>query len=220
MNENVKSLAGKLIRKEGWLWKTLRAAYNQPGGFARQFYRSMTRNGVFYREEELWMCSLQVPQKLQKILDLFSPRSVLDLGCGTGQSLDFFLAHGVDAVGIEASALAISRARHPERIQQFNLNEELDLHRKFDLVWCFEVAEHIHPKYARNLVRSMCNHSERIVLSAAPPGQGGEGHLNEQPPSYWIRLFDANGYAFDEANSAALQRLEEQHSQNMLTFRR
>lgn len=218
MQDNLKQWVGKIIAKEGRLWRTLREAYYRPGDLARQVYRRVSKNGVFYREEELWMCSLHVPKKLEKTVELFAPRSVLDLGCGTGQSLDFFADRGVEALGIEGSRLAIARARRPELIRQFNLNQELDLRRKFDLVWCFEVAEHIHPNYVRCLVRSMCKHSDRIVLSAAPPGQGGEGHLNEQPPEYWIRLFAEHGFEHDKLNSLELQRVEEQHSNNMLTF--
>ena len=166
------------------------------------------------------MCSLQHPQKLQKTLELFNPSSVLDVGCGTGQSLDFFLDRGIDAVGVEGSSLAKAKARHPERIQLFNLNEELQSNRKFDLVWCVEVVEHIHPKYVLNLMKTFSNHSDRVVLSAAHPGQGGEGHFNEQPASYWIELFKRHGFFYDASATDEFKRIEEMFSENMLVFYR
>ena len=55
-------------------------------------------------------------------------------------------------------------------------------------MWCFEVAEHIHSKYVSSLLDTLTNHGNRILLSAARPGQGGLGHLKEQPPDYWIAL--------------------------------
>jgi len=55
------------------------------------------------------MCSLQHPHKLNTMLEVFAPRSVLDVGCEIGWSLDYLLDRGVDAVGIEGSALAILR---------------------------------------------------------------------------------------------------------------
>lgn len=68
-------------------------------------------------------------------------KSVLDVGCGRGFSLAFFLENGIDAIGIEGSKLAIKNSKYPEKIQQKNLNKKVDLKRKFDVVWCFEVAE-------------------------------------------------------------------------------
>ena len=32
------------------------------------------------------------------------------------------------------------------------------------------------------------------MFSAAPPGQGGENHINEQPYDYWRSLFQRQGY--------------------------
>jgi len=33
-----------------------------------------------------------------------------------------------------------------------------------------------------------------VLFSAAVPGQGGEHHVNEQPPEYWRSLFAERGY--------------------------
>jgi hypothetical protein len=41
--------------------------------------------------------------------------------------------------------------------------------------------------------------SDRILFSAAVPGQGGTGHVNEQPHAYWIERFRRLGYDTDEA---------------------
>ena len=76
---------------------------------------------------------------------------------------------------------------------------QLDLRKSFDLVWCFEVAEHIHPKFVDIFVNNLTRHSKVVALSAAPPGQGGEGHFNEQPKSYWEKKFADRGYALHAA---------------------
>jgi hypothetical protein len=101
-----------------------------------------------------------------------------------------------------------------------DLNKEVDLQRKFDLVWSIEVVEHIHPHFVDNLMRSFVNHADRIVLSAAKPGQGGEGHFNEQPDSYWIALFERYGFKFDSTNTLILRGIDEEHSENMFVFYR
>jgi SAM-dependent methyltransferase len=148
------------------------------------------------------------------------PQSVIDLGCGTGKSLDYFLQCGVDAIGVEGSKLAISKAKHRQRIIRWNLEKELQLGRRFDLLYSYEVLEHIHGDFADNVVRSCVAHSDLLILTAARPGQGGEGHFNEQPPEYWINRFQGHGYYFDEKMTAALKATCETHAENAMVFRR
>ena len=40
--------------------------------------------------------------------------------------------------------------------------------------------------------------SDHVVMTAAPPGQGGTDHVNEQPNSYWIEKFRKRGFRYDE----------------------
>ena len=44
--------------------------------------------------------------------------------------------------------------------------------------------------FVQNLVRHA---SGAILFSAAPPGQGGEFHVNEQPYEYWRGKFQRCG---------------------------
>lgn len=157
--------------------------------------RQITDNSIFVLEEEMSMCSIFPKEILDLTIDLYHPRSVLDVGCGTGISLDYFLSKGIAVRGLEGSALAISKARHGDRITQHDLHEPIDLGQKFDLVWCFEVAEHIHPRHVAALLDTLTRHGDRILLSAARPGQGGLGHLNEQEPDYWMALMKERGFA-------------------------
>ena len=68
------------------------------------------------------------------------------------------------------------------------------MNRRFDLVQCLEVAEHIHSTTASSLVHSLCQMSDLILFSAAIPGQGGTNHINEHYPDYWIKFFADEGY--------------------------
>lgn len=207
------------IPRESLLFRLLRP-FSQLIEKAFQIYRRVAGDSVFYRESELSMSSLSCPRILDKTIELFDPRSVLDIGCGTGVSMSYLIDRGVSAVGIEGSELAISRARHPQHIVKHNLNEEIDLGRKFDVVWSYEVVEHVKPKHVENLVNTFSNHGDVIVMSAAPPGQGGEGHFNEQPPSYWIEKFSARGYRLDETSTKLLRATGDPFCENMLVFRR
>jgi SAM-dependent methyltransferase len=183
-------------------------------------WRRMTKNSIFVDEFEIVSCSLEPTRTLDLVMQLYKPKSVLDLGCGTGKALDYFINHGVDCIGIEGSALAIRKANNPQRIRQFNLNRPLKLDRTFDLVWSYEVLEHIHPDYLENLMNIFVAAGPRVVLSAAPPGQGGEGHFNEQRPEYWIQQFKKHGFELDEAATRQFHTLNEAFSGNMLAFYR
>lgn len=221
--QRLKKWLSKLIKPQGTLWRLLAGVSHLPARLRltlKRLYRAITKSSIFFEEEELPACSLKHPKKLDMALDLFKPRSVLDLGCGTGRSLDYLLDRGIDVIGVEGSSLAISRASHSERIQKLDLNHEVRLHRRFDLTWCVEVVEHIHQKYVRNLMRALTSHSNLVVLSAAPPGQGGEGHFNEQPPEYWIAMFKEYGFQYDESNTRKLRSVEEAFAENMLVFSR
>ena len=43
-------------------------------------------------------------------------------------------------------------------------------------------------------ITALTNASDIVLFSAALPGQGGSGHLNEQPLPYWVRKFWRRGY--------------------------
>ena len=49
-----------------------------------------------------------------------------------------------------------------------------------------------------SFVHEITQLSDRVVFSAAIPGQGGVNHINERPQSYWIDKFSTFDFiAFD-----------------------
>jgi len=189
-----------MFTKPRWLW-----------------HRKILENSIFFTDEA-YMASLLPSRTLELTAEMFKPKTVLDLGCGTGKSLDYFVQLGIDCIGVEGSKELIAQSRHPARIVQFNLNKALDLNRKFDLVWSFEFVEHIKPQYVHNLMRTFFAHSNVVVLSAAHPGQGGAGHFNEQPKEYWISLFQEYGFELAADKTKKLVETGDLHSENMLVF--
>jgi SAM-dependent methyltransferase len=128
------------------------------------------------------------------------PTSVLDLGCGRGAWLEVWKAHGasevrgIDGDYVDRADLAIDQ---PE-FCACDLGGAIDLERRFDLVQSLEVAEHLPEARARGFVEDLCRHGDTVLFGAAPPGQGGEQHINEQPYAYWRSFFEELGYeAFD-----------------------
>lgn len=133
-----------------------------------------------------------------KIIQLFHPASVLDVGCGIGTWLSVFNEFGVqDYFGIDgdhADEKLLAEYIDLKKFKAFDLSEPFDLNRKFDLVLCLEVAEHLPESAAATFIECLCNHGDTIVFSAAIPGQGGQNHINEQWPDYWAGLFKKHCY--------------------------
>jgi SAM-dependent methyltransferase len=125
------------------------------------------------------------------------PASVLDVGCGRGAWLAAWQRHGVtDVTGIDGGY--VDRARllvAPERFRVQDLRLPFDLGRRFDLVQCLEVAEHLPRESAPALLDSLVRHGTIVLFSAAPPGQGGHDHVNERGYDEWRGAFAARGYS-------------------------
>lgn len=128
---------------------------------------------------------------------LFRIESVLDVGCASGTWLSAWHDSGVeDYLGIDitpgdAQTLVIG----PDHFRVHDLAQRFQLNRRYDLVQCLEVAEHLPPERSIGFVSDLAAHGPVILFSAAAPGQGGEHHVNERPYAYWRDLFAAEGFA-------------------------
>jgi len=126
-------------------------------------------------------------------------RTVLDVGCGVGTWLVAWKELGCEVCGVDGAYVAPGSLQIATgEFHAHDLMLELALGRRFDLVQCLEVAEHLPPAAAPVLVASLCRHADLVMFSAAPPGQGGEHHVNERPYGYWRELFAAEGFAMHD----------------------
>jgi SAM-dependent methyltransferase len=148
--------------------------------------------------------------------------SVLDVGCGVGGWVATWLDSGVDAIGVDGDYVPRDQLRVPaDRFIDHDLAAPLDLGRRFDLVTCLEVAEHLPAEAAETLINSLCRHADVVVFSAAAPGQGGTGHVNERWLSFWAELFATHDYQpYDLLRSRLWwdERCEWWYRQNVIVF--
>lgn len=153
--------------------------------YGKEFYTGQ-RDGSFVGAQKV----------LPVVLSLVPCRSLLDVGCGVGPWVASALAQGItDALGIDGDWVSPSLLSIPkEFFQSHDLAKPFDLGRKFDLVVCMEVAEHLNPPSADVLVDNLVRHGDVILFSAAIPGQGGTNHVNEQWPDYWREKFAGRRY--------------------------
>jgi SAM-dependent methyltransferase len=127
-------------------------------------------------------------------------QSVLDIGCGAGAWLQAHQESGVDDIlgldgsYLDPSMLLIDRAC----FRPADITQRLELGRSYDLIQCLEVAEHVPASAGSVLVDNLVRHGSLVLFSAAVPGQGGKGHINERPLAYWRDMFAERKFrAFD-----------------------
>ena len=174
-----------LLRRVG------RRAYEE---LAERVARTNSRWGtnLFYRSERLLPTylsdeRLRFYDELASIFAPLAPRSVLDVGCGTGHLLvaltDRMEATPDRIVGVDHAEAGIRRARAllPAGVwlvdDVYTLSVEGE---PFDLVVCTEVLEHLHePDRAVRVLRAHCAPGGRVAITV-PDGatDSWAGHVN------------------------------------------
>jgi len=134
---------------------------------------------------------------LSLLFSKIRPDSVIDFGCATGswlaecKSLGVKIVLGLDGSWVDQKLLEING----EEFKEFDLGSMRYIpKRKYDLSLCIEVAEHIPEDMAKILIESITEASDVVLFSAAVCGQGGTGHVNEQPQHFWECQFSKQGY--------------------------
>ena len=128
------------------------------------------------------------------LIKLFYPKSIVDIGCGTGNFLKIFkdegvpLVKGYDGKWVNRDLLEKNGIDKVE-FEEADFEHFKNSAQKYDLALCLEVAEHLRQEAADQFIRALTTYSDIIVFSAAIPSQGGQNHLNEQWPTYWASIF-------------------------------
>lgn len=156
---------------------------------------SMTYDDIFYFENRSGSV-MSARAILSTLLPHLECRSMVDFGCGTGTWLWVAHGFGVESIrGLDGDYVPPRQLMIPQDcFCAVDLEEPVVLEKKYDLAISMEVAEHLHKESADTFVESLCNAADTILFSAAHPGQGGDGHINEQPMTYWTSKFGKHGF--------------------------
>jgi SAM-dependent methyltransferase len=149
-------------------------------------------------------------------------RSVLDIGCGMGMNLAWFDEYGFEVLGVEGHPNAVAASLVPGRITQHDFTQgPWSPERNFDLCVCTEFAEHVSAEFEENWMVAV-DKCKYLLLAAAPPGQRGYHHVNEQPNEYWVKRFESRGFVHDPEITSKLRntckRKPAPWARNTLTF--
>jgi len=147
-----------------------------------------TYSGRFFRPRHKF--AWRAPHICKAIVDTINPTSVIDVGCAIGDIVKGFLDLGIEAYGIEGSKECIPYMQvSEEHYAVEDLRKPIHINKRFDLVTCFEVAEHVEEEFSDILVDNLCNFSDKILMTFAEPGNQGHSHVNCQFLGYWWDKF-------------------------------
>lgn len=126
-------------------------------------------------EHQKNMSILSAKEVVPLIINVLDPKSVVDLGCGTGTWLSVFFESGIsDILGIDGPWARNVQKLIPEtKFVYSDLSEPIQIEKKFDLAISLEVAEHLPEEKADQFIKSLTGLSPVVLFAAAIPGQGG-----------------------------------------------
>lgn len=193
---------------DGRIWKAEKEIYKKVNtGFWNLHYefnkdhsfdnenKSQIYDEMFYWENR-YGSVMSARTVLGYILKRIPCNSLVDLGCGIGTWLWVAHNYGVDEIiGLDGDYISRSMLMIPEKcFLPTDLSKPFKVAKKYDMAMSLEVAEHLPAESADSFVGNLCMSSDIVLFSAAHPGQGGDGHINEQPKEYWIYKFAKHNY--------------------------
>ncbi len=163
------------------------------------------------------------PELWDWAINKFQVQSLLDVGCGEGQCVRYFMDRGIRAVGVDGSTLAYRESVFPNdyRILHDYCDAAYKPNVEYDLVWCCEFVEHVEEAYFNNYLQSF-KAGKVLLMTHAQPGQPGYHHVNCQPAEYWIAKL-AGDFIYEDGWTQEAKMQGVNHNwfkQNGLAFRR
>ena len=161
------------------------------------------------------------------VVGQFNPKTVADIGCGSGGMSVAFQAQGCTMYPFDGSAdsVALLKDKGIAAARQIDLTEAKEIPAQTDLCLCLELAEHLPEKYAPHLCRLLAGVAPVLVFTASPPTQGGHLHVNLKEQSYWIALMKDVGLRYDGDAVKVIRanfgiKMLHDYDTNLMVFRR
>jgi 2-polyprenyl-3-methyl-5-hydroxy-6-metoxy-1,4-benzoquinol methylase len=137
---------------------------------------SRDRNGEFIWPDETAAALKTRLKYIWSTLQIEKPRSILDIGCGTGEQLTAYLARllpHTEVIGVDVDETSISHARIKfKHINNIFFSTIIPSARVFDAVIASEVIEHVDNPYAfLYSLRPVLNDNGLMIVSV-PNGYG------------------------------------------------
>lgn len=173
---------------------TATATAEPPASSYGSYYYFSYESGPYERNEH-WLGLAR--HFAHHIVTDLAPASSLDAGCAIGLLVEALREQGVDAYGIDVSEYAIASVdeRVKDHCRQGSLTEPLG--RRYDVITCIEVMEHLPPEAAEVAIANLCASTDQIIFSSVPDGYAEPSHINLRPPEEWSVSFARHGFVRD-----------------------
>jgi O-antigen biosynthesis protein len=151
--------------------------------------------GVAHERNEHWLNFFG--NIAEHIVRDIAPTSSFDVGCATGFLVEALADRSVDAFGVDISESAIGQVR-PDMRDRCRVGSALEpFVRRFDVITCIEVVEHMAGADAEAVVQNICTHTDDVIFASTPVDDREANAVNVNPPEHWAELFARFGFQRD-----------------------
>lgn len=161
------------------------------------------------------------PGLAKALADVLQGHSVIDLGCGDGFYVRELRAAKLEAVGVDGNPHTSKITNGLASVVDLT-DREAAIETK-DAALFLEVGEHIPDNHAKTVIANVSRAAtQRLIVSWAPPGQRGVGHVNCRPREWVVVQMRREGWEPDEETSAMLRNAATLwwFKKNIIAFRR
>lgn len=141
----------------------------------------------------------------QYIVDKYNIKSMLDIGCGPAGMVEYANHKGIYSIGIDGD-FALDKKEYV-LVHDFTTGK-INLDKKFDFIYSTEFFEHVDAIHMDNFL-CLFKNAKYAFVSAAPPGQGGHHHVNEQSKDFWIDKLKEYGLKYLIEDSEEISKTSE-----------
>jgi len=131
---------------------------------------------------------------------LFNPKTLLDVGCGTGELVCVLRKLGVDARGLELSqdALALAKAEVKPFLVKADIAKIPFKNDSFEIVVSFDVLEHVERCHLQKVINETVRVAKKYILHKIFTQENtflnwlhadDPSHVSVFPQGFWERLF-------------------------------
>jgi SAM-dependent methyltransferase len=163
--------------------------------YGEGYYANYAAGDIVYEHNAHWQDFFG--SIADRLIADFAPKSTLDAGCAIGLLVEALRDRGVDAEGIDFSEFAIARSRADIRPHLTIGSITEPFHRRYDLITCFEVLEHLSPRDADKAIANLCAFTDDLIVSSTPVHYRDPTHTNIHPQEYWTERFARHGFIRD-----------------------
>lgn len=126
------------------------------------------------------------------LIDYFHPKTMADIGCGTGETAHWFAEHGVKAMGVDGLPYNVKKCKQPTLLHDLEKQGPC-VFPLVDLIWCADVAEHIAEEHVESLLATLAQCQVLAMCQGTDAHPGGWHHVNNKPEQYWVDALARHG---------------------------